>query len=257
MKKRGKPDPRGRCLSEVLAERLYTRAVKTEAIDRETDIPEEELDEFRETRTAFIKNRVRLLGVLAVCAYITVMFGLYLVDPLQVRGAEMGGGLLLILAGGLLLYFNSRADSISRAKLNAVLFTVLLLILLVKFGLFYVGAGALMSALVLMVTMFLVAITIPWRPVEVLGIGALHLATYAALFTPWIDTFHNISVYNRASDGGVFLLIGLFLCVIIRLKEEQRDMENFVLFKKVERNNTRMSNELRLATRIHRNLIPD
>jgi sigma-B regulation protein RsbU (phosphoserine phosphatase) len=45
-------------------------------------------------------------------------------------------------------------------------------------------------------------------------------------------------------------------CYVIRKKEYERDIENFLLFKDVETKNAQMNSELELASRVHMTLIP-
>jgi sigma-B regulation protein RsbU (phosphoserine phosphatase) len=50
--------------------------------------------------------------------------------------------------------------------------------------------------------------------------------------------------------------MGAILSFAVRKKEAARDVENFVLLKKIEEKNEQMRRELELATRIHKTLIP-
>jgi serine phosphatase RsbU (regulator of sigma subunit) len=65
-------------------------------------------------------------------------------------------------------------------------------------------------------------------------------------------------------EGLMFFAVATILCLIVRHTENVRNIENFVLFKDVEkkgeeiqRKNEQMQEELELASRVHQTLIPE
>ena len=63
--------------------------------------------------------------------------------------------------------------------------------------------------------------------------------------------------FHHPFDGLVFIAMATFISVLIRRKEIERDTHNFTLLKKVESQNTKNDQDLGLARRVHRTLVPD
>ncbi|MFC1480375.1 PP2C family protein-serine/threonine phosphatase [Candidatus Omnitrophota bacterium] len=222
-------------------------------------IPEQYREEFLEKQTSFIKSRVHLFCLLTVSIYFLAVLTGYILYPEESAILEVIVGLSLVVGGALILYLNTIARTIRIAKLNAYLFTALLLVLLVKLGITYKD-DALISSAVFVFTIFLVSVTIPWKPVEVILVGAMHITAYTVNFlyvkfltAPPAGSF-GVQEYL---DGFIFLSMAIMLCLVIRRKETGRDVENFVLLKQVEDKNELMRKELEWATRIHKTIIPD
>ncbi|MFH1552837.1 MAG: PP2C family protein-serine/threonine phosphatase [Candidatus Omnitrophota bacterium] len=222
-------------------------------------IPEQYREEFLKKQISFIKTRVHLFCVLTVSIYFLAVLTGYILYPAETAVLEVLIGLSLVAGGALILYLNAIARTIRIAKLNAYLFTALLLVLLVKLGITYKD-DALVSSSVFVFTIFLVSVTIPWKPAEVILIGAMHITAYTAnfLYVKFLSGTPAASFgVQEYFDGFIFLSMALLLCLVIRRKETGRDVENFVLLKEVEDKNELMRKELEWATRIHKTIIPD
>ncbi|MFC1576543.1 PP2C family protein-serine/threonine phosphatase [Candidatus Omnitrophota bacterium] len=222
-------------------------------------VPKEHMAEFLAKETELIQSRVRLLSGLAIGIYLFVSLSSLVLAPDEFRPAEIPLGVFLVLGGFLILYLNNRAKSVSFAKLNAYLFTALLLIILSKVTIIYyeyVGV----SASIFLFTLFLIVFTLPWNSFDVIPITLMHILAYTFLFVysrQYLPEGVSLAFDSRVfADGLVFLGMGFVLCLVIRKKETQRDIENFVLLKEVETKSNQMKKELELATRIHKTLIP-
>ncbi|MFC1480240.1 PP2C family protein-serine/threonine phosphatase [Candidatus Omnitrophota bacterium] len=221
-------------------------------------IPERYRENYLKEQTVLVKNRVRLFCLLTVAIYSFSTFMWVIVYPGVSSVLEMVVGSLLAAGGGIVLYFNSRARTIRIAKINAYLFTALLLVLLVKLGVTY-RDDALVSSAVFVFTLFFVSVIIPWTPEEGALIGGMHLAAYTANFMIVKFLMESGGVafpWQGYLKGFVFLFMAFLLCLVIRKKETTRDIMNFVLLKKVESKNEQTHRELEWATRIHKTIIP-
>ncbi len=221
-------------------------------------IPGEYLDGFLKQQTGFIKSRVNLFCVLSISLYLFAVAMSFVIYPGLEERLEIALGVIFVLAAGLIIFFNARARSLASAKFNAYLFTVLMLAIIGKLGISYKD-DAIISAATFVFTLFLVSSTIPWYPGEVVIIGVMHLIMYTFNFA-YVSRLPGVPSAGfgilQYFDGFIFLVMALILCVIIRAKETVRDIENFVLFKEVEKRSDQMSRELELATRIHKTLVP-
>jgi serine phosphatase RsbU (regulator of sigma subunit) len=223
------------------------------------DILGRHIDEFVEKQKELIKSRVQLLCVLTVAAYIFSVTVELIITPKEFRIQEVPIGMILILGAVLMIVLTRASATLRAAKLNAYLFLVFMLLLLVKLCSFYADqASGLDSAYVF--TLFLVSMTIPWLPGEILLVGILHAAAYSLFYA-------SIKIYAMPKDSAAFglsdfmgglmyIAMSLVLCYIVRRKEAIRDAEDFVLMKDVEEKNEQIEKELELAMRIHKTLVP-
>jgi len=227
-------------------------------------IPRTYKKDFVKQQTVLIKSRLNLFCKLAIGMYFfayAMLFLMYMVygekldfDPKEIPVI----GILLI--GTMLVHFlNNKAKTIKLAKFNAYLFTILLLSVLTKINIIY-GISAENSITLYIFLLFLVSFTIPWFSVEIVPITFLHIAAYSYLFflctgNTSLVTYEgfNVPVYL---DGLIMFSVSLLLCLVIREKEMQRDIENFVLIEEIKGKNEQMEKELELATRVHKTLIP-
>lgn len=222
-------------------------------------IPAKSLSEFFAKQTLFIKNRVRLLSVLAICLYFFSSIISLLAYPEDFNPAEIPIFIVLLLGGAVIIYFNNKAKTLNIARLNAYLFVALILVLLTKASIVY-SQYAELSASIYVFTLFLIVSTIPWMPLEVVPITLMHVAAYSFLFfcvqTQCPDYIKEIFGPRQFFEGVSFILMASVICVVIRSKETVRDVENFILLKEVETKNKQMHEELELATIVHKTLVP-
>lgn len=220
-------------------------------------IPLEYKDEFVARQITLIKKRVTLFCVLTIATYFFAVLMGVIIYPGDDATLEIALGVMLIIAGILLLYLNRRASYIFAAKLNAYIFTLFLLSILVSLSGVY-GDDATTSSAIFVFTMFFVSITIPWKPREIIVISFMHMVAYTSDFF-YVRYLTGDSLgfgIQQYMDGFIFLIMTFILCIIIRLKETVRDIKNFMLLKEVENKSRQMRKELELATHIQKTLVP-
>jgi len=229
------------------------------ALTYSRNIPSEYLKEFTAQHTALVKNRVKLLCALSLVFYFLAAGISYISYPKDFNPAEIPLWGILIGGTALILYMNRGTRTKTATKVSAYIFTALLLYFITRIGVIYFRYFELMATIYLFL-LFLVSFTIPWTPLEIIPITFMHLLMYTSLFlyiviyTP--ERAGPEINYEACYDGIITILMGAILCFIVRAKEAARDIKNFVLMKEVEKRNAQMETELRLATRIHKTLIP-
>lgn len=228
-------------------------------------IPEQYLGEYREKQTVFIRNRVHLFCILSIAFYFFVTIADVLINPTDFMMTEIMIGLVLIFAGVLLLFFNSRAKTFFAIKLSAYIFIVLLLALLTEVGVDYAdskvvdASNVLLSSSVFVFVLFLVLMTIPWSPSEVVPIWIMHVVAFTTEFLLARGVPHvpkEMFGLKHYLEGFIFLAMAFALCLIVRRREAIRDIANFLLLKEVENKNEQIHKELEWAVRVHKSIIP-
>lgn len=222
-------------------------------------IPPQYLDEFREEERLYIKARVQVYCILTITLYFLSIVINAVVNPNTPLIVEIIAGVVLAGGGALTLFLNRRNKTLLGAKLNAYLFTIILVVLFVRLGIYYAD-DPLMSAAVYVFTLFLVSVTIPWTAYEVIPLGIIHALAFTTeylyvkhAFGTARDPFSVTQYFN----GLIFIFIAFIICIVVRKEETERDVENFILFRDVEAKNKQMDDELKWATRIHKTIIPD
>lgn len=221
-------------------------------------IPEEYRQGFFEQEVAFIRSRVQLLCVLTIVIYFFTAVIDVLINPNDPILIELGTGFILIAGGAFTLFLNRRAKTLFMAKLNAYMFVLILLTLVVKLGTDYAYDPAISSSVYVFI-LFLVSIVIPWRKIEVVPIWLFHLAGFSMEFVYCKNMPGAMAgwySHRQYLDGILFVTLAFIICLVVRNKETTRDIENFILLKKVEDKNAQMDKELKWATRIHKTIIP-
>ena len=223
-------------------------------------IPRDYSDDYMKQQTELTKSRVWLLCRLTVVLYVlTTLTGLFpllgSIEPL-VDIPIIG----FLIAGSLLIrYMNSRTHTLGAAKFNGYLFTFFALLLLARACVAYDDQME-FSGVIFMFAIFVVSFTIPWKPFEVFPLAAMHVGIYSGLF--WYSQTYMSKFVQSEFDleaffhGLVMLCVACVFCFVMRKKENERDIENFILLKENERKNEQMKRELELASRIHKTLVP-
>lgn len=223
-------------------------------------IPLKYIDEFVGVQTTFIKNRVRLLGALSIGIYIFSSVINYIIYPVSFNPQELPLIVSLLVIGSIIMFLNFRAKTLFLAKLNAYLFILLIVVIVTKVCIVYCEyAGH--SASIYVFMLFLASFTIPWLPMELLPIGFFHVLAYS-FFYYYVQMYLPESVkevfgVQTYMDGSIFLVMSFSICFIIRRNDAERDIENFILFKEIDEKRTQMQQELELATKVHKTLIPE
>lgn len=222
-------------------------------------IPQKYSNEFTIKQIDLIKNRVRLFCFLALGINFLASVLTFLFYPKEFNTKEIPLWVIMLIGMAIMLFINKKIRTIRAAKLNAYIFTALLLLLLIKTCMIYYQQAE-YSAPIFLFVLFLVAFTIPWTPVDLIPITILHIAAYTLLFLYFRRYLQGLTQFgtdiHTFFDGILFLLTGFVLCFVVRIKETDRDIENFLLLKEVEKKNEQFKQELEIATRVHNTLIP-
>ena len=222
------------------------------AIDK---IPARHLDGFRDSQLKLIKSRVRMLCYLTVVVYFAFSLLDFVFNRTEYILLEMSAGFTLILAGILVLFFENRTKSLRTTRNLAFVFVSILVLILVRLGITYYGSPA-VSFAGYVFAMFIVVMTIPWTPREVVLLGILFLLGFL-MENLYVSCQNKIPLEPDFTSGIIFIVISSALCMFLRRKETERDVDNFVLLKAVEEKNEKMKKDLELATRVHRTIIPE
>lgn len=222
-------------------------------------IPQKYLDDFHEEQRLRIKSRVQVYCILTVSLYFLTAIINSIVNPETPMIVEIIAGVILTVGGAITLFLNGRNKTLLGAKLNAYLFTIILVVLFVRLGIYYAD-DPFLSAAGYVFTLFFVSITIPWSGPEIIPLGFIHVAAFTTEFMyvqygPGVtqQTFTVTEYLN----GLIFIILAFIICIVVRAKETERDVENFILFRDVEAKNKQMTDELEWATRIHKTIIPN
>jgi serine phosphatase RsbU (regulator of sigma subunit) len=227
-------------------------------LDAYRTIPDEFKNGFLEAQRSLIRSRVNLLCLLSFVLYLLSSLLWFFLYPQEYTNVEALIGLVLVTGGIIVLFFNNKANSLVKVKANSYFFIVLLLILLVKTGIVYEDDTE-TSAATMVFLLFLVSVTIPWNPRDILFLTIFHLAAYSFNFI-YLGFYDLLPADLLAPDkyigGFIFIIMAGSICWIVRKKETEREVENFVLFKDVEKKNILINKELTWATKVHRTIIP-
>lgn len=217
-------------------------------------IPEKYLEEFKKEQTSFIKSRVRFLCVITVLIYFLIIMLDMAINRYSFLEIETGAGIILMMAGIVTLYAGRHVKSLAAAKITAYMFTLVLLMVMLRIGVDYAG-DPLISSAGYVFTLFLVTITIPWKPLEVVPLWLMHAAVFTGEFLYLRNTQAAFS-FNQYVNAEIFIFITFFLCVVVRKKETERDAENFILLKELEEKHLQGRKELEWARQVHMTIIP-
>jgi hypothetical protein len=177
------------------------------------------------------------------------------VDPKEIR-------LVIVLVVGTVvtIALNRRTHNLLMAKLNAYMFMAIIIAVMTKVSLIYMW-GVESGTTLYMFILFLVFFTIPWSPWEINPIGLMHGIGYNFLFLAESYAVYkaggaSIDIVPSYIDGLILLFLSALFCFVIRMRDTEREVDNFVLLKDVQEKSQQMKKELELATRIQKTLIP-
>jgi len=228
-----------------------------------TRIPKEYIEEYNRERTPFVRSRVALYFLVTTGLYFSVTL-FYAVRQIWTSfkvfdTAELPVLANLIVATVALYFLNRRSRSIRYSKICAYTYTWVFLYAITSYGfykdhaflfVFYYGSALL-----------LVALIIPWALREIV---ALALA-YTAAFSLYLGILnfgmhypiHSFPRFHPYLDGLVFMGIASAVSFVVRRMDNRHDVANFILLKRIEKQNRQIEGELELAERVHRTLIPE
>lgn len=216
-------------------------------------IPQIYKEEYNLRRRKVIKGRVNLLLTLALILYFLASLISLAAYPDQFKLNEVPFWALLIISSLAIFFLNARSRTLVSSKINAYIFTALLLAIASGVSALYYEYFML-AAPIFVFSLFLVSFTIPWDSAEIAPIALMHGCAYYIVYL--MVKGRTGGADQVVGDGVIFLAMSFILCYTIRGKDNDLDRENFLLLKEVEMKNAQMKRELELATRVHKTLIP-
>jgi serine phosphatase RsbU (regulator of sigma subunit) len=105
------------------------------------------------------------------------------------------------------------------------------------------------------------SVLIPWRLSEIGWLTALYAGAFLLVYDYVVFVMKrpepSLARFTLPWDGLVFIGISCFISLAVRRKEMERDVHNFVLYKRNENQAAQIERELNMARRVHRTLVPD
>lgn len=220
-------------------------------------IPEHLRQSYKDSVARCIQARLRVFTVTVFCLFLVAILSHMVIDPsvpLIERAKTLG---ILTVGVGLVLYFTRCIACINTAKLTAFLFTGLILFLL-TYG--PMNRPEAFSYAPHMLSLVFASLMFPWFIRDVFVISGIHFAGWLIYYYTRDMTSVEIPPTAFGADpfvnGNVFMIFTALLCLLIRYKDNQRDIHNFVLLKDVQAKKNQMEKELELASRIQDTLVP-
>jgi sigma-B regulation protein RsbU (phosphoserine phosphatase) len=95
---------------------------------------------------------------------------------------------------------------------------------------------------------------------EIIFLSAIYIATYAG-FILWLQYGLHLPVrsfprFHAVLDGVTYMMVAGTTSLIIRYNDLRRDMDNFMLLKRIESQTVQFEKELELARRVNQTLVP-
>jgi hypothetical protein len=225
------------------------------------DIPLKYRSEFKARIAELTKSRVNFFCLLSMGLYFFSSALSFLMAPPEFRPKELILWALMLVGCGAIMTLNRYTKTLERARLNAYLFTAVILVILTSCNIIYYDSEYLyVSTISFLYVFFLVCLAIPWPPSDILPIALMHVAAFWVLAS-YIGHFRSLGPGAKFSpqhiiDTAIFLLMGFLLVYSVRKRDTEREIQNFILLKEIDGKNMQMQRELELATRIHKTLIP-
>src|SRR3989338_4144476 len=228
-------------------------------------IPERYLAEYNTQLNRQFKGRTALFILTGTSVFFLVSFfylARYLIfkTPDTFNPRELLFWIGILVSSTALFTFNARTSTPKDSKIYGLFFNFFLLIMIFQLAFLYPTSALVFPCFIALALMF-IALTIPWSIPELIFITAV----YGVIFSVFAGVMYFVFRYPVASvprfhfyfDGLLFILIVAGLCILLRKKQQDLDIRNFLLLKEVEEKNTQIQKDLEFANRIHRTLIPD
>ncbi|MFC1699593.1 PP2C family protein-serine/threonine phosphatase [Candidatus Omnitrophota bacterium] len=223
------------------------------------NIPDIYLEEFFQQQTGLIKSRIQLAGMLFVSTFFmgTVISNFFLGQASSFH--QLLTWLFSISICVMAFILARKIFTIRQAKLSAFLFMTMVLAVLVRYYALE-SAAPFNVAMVFIFAFFGFSLMFPWFPKEIFAVLLLHCCAFGLyLFGLGTYIFKDNTIIIEVPDylqGFVIMFLSFWVCFVVSKGERQREIENFVLLKNTESQNKQIQQELDLATRVHKTLIP-
>jgi serine phosphatase RsbU (regulator of sigma subunit) len=223
------------------------------------NVPQEYLVDFMSESVKLMKVRVQVaIGIFLV----TFIGGSGLGQLIMYKGIEeqlslTWGFLVCACIAALLLVRKAKSLTIARACAYLLVIAILSILATTHIK---IDNPPIFSLITFIIMLFASTVLIPWRTMDITVLTLLHMGAFT-----W--TFLNVPTYLFKGQmcvsepagyfqGIVLLSVVFIICAAATKRENERKIENFVLFKEIEKQNRKMQKELELATRVHKRLIP-
>lgn len=220
------------------------------------------IKEYEREKTGIVVSRLKFFCALVIGVYVALSVFALILDPQTFKADELFTWVILIAAASACLYVNRRVATLARAKLNAGAFAASVAAAITV--LFFVYPDYIMqSSEMFALSVFLISFMMPWRSYEAAAIGLIHIAGYTIVFM-WAaqaapsaaQAFRTIFAEGGYFDGLIFLAVAVFICAVIKHRDNIVDRKAFMMLKEIEARNAQMKKELAIARDVHKTLIP-
>lgn len=213
----------------------------------------EYLDRYQETT----RHRIRVFYLGVLIMYYFVQLLIFVLNPANFVSKRY----LMLLAMTLVimgcLWLNRQAQSYRIMKAYVHIFIVFLLSMLI-YG--TCVDPQTFSYTIFILTLLFTTLAVPWFPSDMTVIIGVHYVGWTVYYLTRDFTGMTIPRTFLGGDpflNGVFhLAFAAAMCLVVRKKEHDQDVDNFLLWKDVELRKDQMERELEFASRVHRTLIP-
>lgn len=221
-------------------------------------VPENLRQAYRDQVAHCIQARVRFFSLTIYALYL-VMMGVTLITHSQNPFGHRARVLALLTLGtaAVLIYNRMMVKCIHTAKISAFLF-ISFILFLQYYGPIENAEAFTYSGFVLM--LLFSTLSFPWFLRDSLIVVGLHYIAWACYC--YVRDFSLITIPPTAFgadpivNGTAFISLAAIMCLLIRIKDNARDIHNFVLLKEVEAKNEQMERELEFASKIQDSLVP-
>ena len=222
-------------------------------------MPEEYQTDFMSVGITLMKERIQIaIGIFLVTFIGGSALGQLIVHgKLQEEIIVTWGMMVCACAAAFVLV--RRAKEMITVRICAYFIVVAILAIMVRAHI-TIDNPPMFSVTTFIIMLFASTFLIPWRTIDIAALALLNMGAFTGVFfSVPAYMYKNQMFLNDRSEyfqGIILLSIVFVICAAVLKRENERKVENFILFKEIEKKNKRMQEELELATRVHTRLIP-
>ncbi|OGX10816.1 MAG: hypothetical protein A2351_00190 [Omnitrophica bacterium RIFOXYB12_FULL_50_7] len=223
------------------------------ALSHHIRIPACHHSEYREQTLQILKFRVQLFLGLIIALYVSSYVFNFIWNYPCPSFWEIAADILTMVIALALIVFVGKSRSHGMIKASAYLMTLLLV---AGFGSMYVlypvcfdlGMGA------FLLLFLLIAMAMPWHPLEILALGGLLVLSFAVALTLTQTRYSHDLVYFQLNCFG--MVTAILAAMIYKYFDEEKRKEQFLLRKELEEKNALIKKELEMARQVHKSILP-
>ncbi len=214
-------------------------------------------EEYQHLQMDYIRKRVQMLCV-GVLLFFVFSLGLLWQVLFESLGVGKLNTILIVSAAAILiLLLTQHIRNLRNAKLLAGLLTALLLLVMIH----WTGdQPELFDYPQFILVLFFSAFIIPWNVGNVIVIAIMHLVAWTLYYytrdISLIFVPPSLLGNHPFINGLVYISFSAVLCIVIRYKENDVDVNRFLLMKELENKYDQIQRELDLASRVNMTLVP-